>query len=104
MGRLSSQLDQEDTLVDEAVSESLGQLESELAISGEHFIDAIEDRLGHVEVELVAEPDAPERKAVAGTIRRPTQKTLRRAVVMNEVLGLPIALRQPGSLGPRHLL
>jgi len=103
-GRLRSAPDQDGELVEDAVSQTLLQLESQLAEIDERIMGGIEEELGQFESQLTAtgESAAP----TASGVRMPhlTQPALRRAIVLNEVLGPPVALRAARSVSIPGLL
>ncbi|MGD2110394.1 MAG: hypothetical protein PVI86_13515 [Phycisphaerae bacterium] len=96
---LVSTLDHEDEVVEAAVVEHLGVLESKLTLSEEEFARAVEARMGRMDADLTTPADASDAKPAATGISTPTRSALRHAVVMNEILGLPVALRPPDSAG-----
>lgn len=79
--------------LDASVEEHLGHLRSEIEDQGERVSSSVEQRIGHLETHIDAAETVtqePRRHPVLGLTN---QASLRHAVLMREILGPPIALR-----------
>lgn len=103
-GGLSASLDEERRHIDTAVGESREHFDPHLAASEGHFMDAIERQMDYTQTEVESTTDASGPKAAGLAVGRTTQRALRRAIVMKEILGPPVALREPEGSGTSRLL
>ena len=77
--------------------ERMAHLESAVPEEELYFEEDIEERLGHVESTPWAPAATRRGRARVPVIGCPSRQTLRRAVVLREILSPPLALRPPGD-------
>ncbi len=97
LGHLISAVEQTGGLEEVAAEQRLGHVESAVSQRGERLEAAMEQRLGHVEPgpgETKADGRGRRRIPVLG---RTTRQNLRQAILLREILGPPMALRQLGD-------
>lgn len=77
------------------VKEHLGHVDSVIELRDDQIEQVVEEHLGHLEPSTA--PTGSKKRAARGpeSWLRPTAGTLRRAVVLSEVLQPPLALRKP---------
>jgi len=97
LGYLEPAVLEEEARFEAATEERMAHLESAVPEEELHFEEDIEERLCHVESTPRAPAAARRGRARVPVIRCPSRQTLRRAVVLREILSPPLALRPPGD-------
>ena len=97
LGHLEPAVLEEEARFEAATEERMAHLESAVPEEELHFEEDIEERLGYVESTSPAPTAARRGRARVPVISRPSRQTLRRAVVLREILSPPLALRPPGD-------
>ena len=97
LGHLEPAVLEEEARFEAATERRMAHLESAVPEEELHFDEDIEERLGHVESTPPVPAAAGRSRARVPVISRPSRQTLRRAVVLREILSPPLALRPPGD-------
>ena len=79
--------------LDANVDEHLGHLHSSIDGEGKRVDRSVEERLGHLETDIPAAEKVTHKPRIHPVLGTTNQASLRHAVLMREILGPPIALR-----------
>ncbi len=94
LGHLTSAVEQTGGLDEAVVEQRLGHLESSVAQRGDRLEAGMEQRLGHVEPGPEKKPATARGGLHIPVLGRGTRHNLRQAILLREILGPPVALRQ----------